>query len=95
MANKKYVKGRKGEYEFMKLLEKQGYSAYRTAGSHSLFDVIGMNEHGGVLCQTKRNCKPTSAEIEKFNAFKNYPTNFRKEMWIRMDREDWRQCDTN
>jgi hypothetical protein len=48
----------------MALLETAGYDAYRTAGSHGLFDVIGVSNAGIVLVQCKLNCMPGTCEIE-------------------------------
>lgn len=36
----KYQKGRRFEYEVIKLFKDNGYEAIRTAGSHSPFDII-------------------------------------------------------
>jgi len=38
--NRNYRKGRAYEYRVMRMLENDGYCAYRTAGSHGDFDVI-------------------------------------------------------
>lgn len=44
MTNKNYVKGRRKEYLIVKRLKEQGFEiAQRTAGSHSPFDVIGID----------------------------------------------------
>jgi len=46
MTNKKYIKGRKTEYEVIKVLKKQGYIAQRSAGSHKIdiFAWLDMNK---------------------------------------------------
>jgi Holliday junction resolvase len=44
VTNKNYVKGRRKEYLIVKRLKEQGFEiAQRTAGSHSPFDVIGID----------------------------------------------------
>ena len=40
MTNKNYQKGVRLEREVVKIFEEKGWSAIRTAGSHSPFDVI-------------------------------------------------------
>ena len=47
MLNKqKYIKGRNKEYKIIADLKKQGYDiAQRTAGSHSLIDIIAINKN--------------------------------------------------
>jgi Archaeal holliday junction resolvase (hjc). len=42
--NKNYVKGRNKEYRIKRKLEEQGYYVIRSAGSHSLFDLIGIHK---------------------------------------------------
>jgi len=44
MPNANYVKGRKKEYKICEQLKKKGFDiVQRTAGSHSPFDVIGID----------------------------------------------------
>lgn len=38
--NKNYVQGRNFEYEVVKIFKDKGFTAIRTAGSHSPYDVI-------------------------------------------------------
>jgi Holliday junction resolvase len=47
-----YEKGRKKEYKIMKKLKEQGYDiVFRTAGSHSPIDVVGINkEKRRIIC---------------------------------------------
>ena len=55
MPNKNYVKGRRKEYDLVHRLRAKGYTAFRSAGSHSPIDVIGID--GGnkriILIQAK------------------------------------------
>jgi Holliday junction resolvase len=44
-----YHKGRRLEYQFKKLLEKQGYIVLRTAGSHGFADLIAVGRDGEVI----------------------------------------------
>lgn len=60
-----YEKGRYYEYKSMRWLEKQGYTTFRSAGSHGLWDVIAYNEYNYLLVQVKYECEPTPAEVEQ------------------------------
>lgn len=54
---KRYGKGRDQEYKIMKKLREQGYIAFRSAGSHGMFDVIGI--HTGKKIIQMIQSKPT------------------------------------
>jgi Holliday junction resolvase len=54
-----YTQGRNTEYKVVDELRQTGYIAYRTAGSHGPFDVIGLNEKEIVLVQVKSYKKGT------------------------------------
>jgi len=59
MVNKNYQKGRAFEYKIKKAYEKSGYLVFRSAGSHSIADLIAIHPSGLVhLIQ----CKATSFE---------------------------------
>lgn len=53
MTNKKYAQGRYAEYAVRNFFKKEGYSSWRTAGSHGPFDVIAVNSDEVVLAQVK------------------------------------------
>ena len=53
MVNKNYVSGRRFEYAVKKELEKRGWIAIRSAGSHSPFDIIGIKGSKILLLQLK------------------------------------------
>lgn len=59
-----YNKGRAREYRSMAILEAAGCDAFRMAGSHGAWDVIGVSDMGVVLVQCKLNVWPTKDEIE-------------------------------
>lgn len=61
-----YERGRQYEYRSMRWLEKQGYTCFRTAGSHGECDVIALSPQIIQLVQVKFNCAPTPAEVEQF-----------------------------
>lgn len=80
----KYAKGRRLEYKAKKILEAQGYTVFRTAGSHGLFDLVAINKAWLKLIQVKSNNTLTKIEYEKLRAFNNYPSKFLrgyKEVW--------------
>ena len=54
MANKNYVSGRRFEYTIKKALEKLGWIAIRSAGSHSPFDIIAIKGGRILLLQLKK-----------------------------------------
>ncbi len=73
-----YRIGRRQEYRTMRLLENVfGYTTFRMAGSHGLFDVIGIGHHDVVLVQVKNSRMPSSEELEQLRDFK-VPKNCRK-----------------
>lgn len=69
MSNANYERGRAREYRSMVYLEKAGFKAFRTAGSHGEFDVLGVSSTGFVLVQVKLNCRPSAAELETIRNF--------------------------
>ena len=54
MVNKNYEAGRRFEYTIKKALEKLGWIAIRSAGSHSPFDIIAIKEGRILLLQLKK-----------------------------------------
>jgi hypothetical protein len=72
-----YSRGRAREYRTMALLEAAGFEAYRMAGSHGPFDVIGISNAGIVLVQCKLNGMPKAWEIEQMKGAQ-CPCNGRK-----------------
>ena len=67
--NSSYTRGRAREYRSMDLLETAGYSPLRMAGSHGVWDVVGISASGIVLVQVKLGCRPTLAEMEEMVTF--------------------------
>lgn len=53
MPNKRYINGAAFERRVKKLLENEGYYAARAAGSHGLFDVVGVRKDRLVAVQCK------------------------------------------
>lgn len=81
-----YEKGRRGEYQVIRILEKAGYYATRTAGSHGMYDVVGINSSLVRLIQVKINKPIAPADRETFKDFL-VPKNVTKEIWFRKDRQ--------
>ncbi len=48
-----YARGRATEYAACNVLARMGFSAQRTAGSHSPFDIVATSVHGVWLIQVK------------------------------------------
>lgn len=69
MPNKNYIKGRRKEYKYVKIMRDKGFIAQRTAGSHSPFDVIAINP------ETKQirliQCKPDSMNATRAQKIRN------------------------
>jgi Holliday junction resolvase len=89
MANSNYRKGADFERQFMKHYQKYGCLAFRTAGSHSMVDVIIIYPENGyvALCQLKRY-KKNKPKIDE--EFANFKINKISKWWVsRKDREDW------
>lgn len=85
MKNRNYAKGRELEYKIKDILESQGYTCYRTAGSHSLFDVIAENRTHIRHIQAKSVSQKHAyfdKELEEMGNFKNLPLNSTKELWV-------------
>lgn len=49
MPNKNYISGRRREYAIKHALEDEGMICMRTAGSHSQFDLIALNQSENVI----------------------------------------------
>lgn len=79
-----YEKGRDIEYKIIEMLEKVGYTAIRTAGSHGAFDVIAWNHLGTRFIQSKRTETPNAKydeDIEKIE-LTPLPPNSQGELWV-------------
>lgn len=91
MSNK-YKIGYYYERKVKKILEKDGYDAWRTPGSHSPIDIIATNEKGEIkLIQVKKNKKEIDIRnidyidlYELYNLSKKYKDtkNVEIELWI-------------
>jgi hypothetical protein len=67
MVKNRYAKRRRNEWKSIKLLEAQGWMCFRTAGSHSDWDIIALHPIWGVeLVQVKTNRKPTFPPFSSF-----------------------------
>ena len=54
MTNKKYISGRKREYEIKHFLENKGFECFRTSGSHGSADIIAISKSHIYLIQSKK-----------------------------------------
>ncbi len=84
----KYQKGFRLEHEIKDMYEKKSYFVFRSAGSHSLFDLIAMNQKHIILIQVKSNTI-SQKEIDELKKFNNMPTCAEREIWIKKDRKGW------
>jgi hypothetical protein len=84
MPNKNYISGRNFEYRVRDYLQKEGHLVFRSAGSHSIADLIvipknhsfSLNKIKPVLIQCKHGNSrfPTLDEFE--NLFRKYDIRF-------------------
>ncbi len=77
-------KGMTNELRTMKRLEALGYYCVRSAGSHGLFDVVGIGPSDVKAIQVKTGRWPGSEEMEAIELLA-VPPNVSKEVW-RWDR---------
>lgn len=63
MPNKNYVSGRRFEYKVKKHLEENGYLVFRSAGSHSIADLIAISKGDTLLIQCKHYGKMPLKEL--------------------------------
>ena len=76
MPNKNYLRGVVVERKAKEELEQRGYTVFRCAGSHGIFDLIAFSTKDIRLVQCKRTKNKNTnykKEIEQIRNFKNYP----------------------
>ena len=85
MPNKNYERGRQAEYRVIQELREQGYTAIRTAGSHSCADVVAWNNWCLRLIQVKTFKKYEGDYTKDIQCLKNMklPPSTRCEIWTR------------
>lgn len=83
-----YDKGADDEREIMKLLVKQGFTAFRSAGSRGPIDVIGIGPQTIILISATRDGQPLKGRRK---ALQDVPTppNVVKELWIKYPRHGY------
>ena len=88
-----YRRGYDIERKIVNQLKKEGYVAVRTAGSHSLFDVIAINEDEILLIQAKRTKTGYINADENVHKFADMevPKGVLKRLWIWEDRKGFRK----
>ena len=92
IINKNYQRGRRIEYKIIGELIKQGFVPIRSAGSHSIFDCIGIREDKILFIQSKRSkgkyysFKKEIKEIKKLKV----PKCCSKELWVWKDYKGWK-----
>ena len=87
-----YATGYRAEREAFKMLEQDGYIAFRSAGSHGPFDIIGIGSVDIRLIQLKvisfnekRIFKKTRQEIKSLVC----PFSCKKELWVYEKHRGW------
>ncbi len=83
MPNANYRSGAAAERDVKKILESEGWTATRSAGSHGKWDVIAYNGETILLIQVKvGSAAPTADERAQMIA-SAVPKYARKELWTR------------
>jgi hypothetical protein len=88
MPNRNYINGRAYEYKAKQLLEAQGYTTIRTAGSHGPYDLLAMKSGEKVRCiQIKRTKAPGGSQrlLRAFQRAHPTPTvdqAYVEELWV-------------
>jgi len=81
-----YTRGREKEYRAIKLLEEQGYYCIRSAGSHTVIDVIAFLQKNGLemtpirAIQIKSGRSPYKKDLKKLQQL-SLPFSVSKELW--------------
>ena len=76
-----YRKGYIKEIRAVHELKRRGYIAFRSAGSRSPFDVVGISSSEILLLQVKSGRKHLKDEIRKLKEIK-VPKCVRKQVWL-------------
>ena len=91
MVNKNYRRGYVIEHRYKAMREKEGFTCFRTAGSHGVVDIICLRSDKGLLTQLKRSKTPSYSNKEaelSLQAFQNYDKKyFIKELAIWNDKK--------
>ena len=85
MPNRNYLTGRAYEYKAKRVLEEQGYTVIRTAGSHGPWDLVATREGEKVRCiQIKRTKSPGACKRLLGAFLKQVPQeeHFIQELWV-------------
>jgi len=92
MKSTNYRLGYRAERAAVKQLEEEGYTAARTAGSHSPFDVVAFRKSGARFIQVKSSRKFSNSIID--NAMKplweisrEMPEGCSAELWVKVNRK--------
>ncbi len=76
-----YRKGYIKEIRAVHELKRRGYIAFRSAGSRSPFDVVGISSSEIILLQVKSGKKHLKEEIRKLKEIR-VPKCVRKQIWL-------------
>jgi Holliday junction resolvase-like predicted endonuclease len=81
----RYTRGRDSEYRAQRDLEAEGYTTFRTAGSHGEADIIALNDKEIRLIQIKTYQKRATGYGDDIAHLADLvtPPNASRELWIR------------
>lgn len=78
-----YTKGRRAEYLAIKALEDQGYRCIRSAGSHSIVDIVAFDAYEVKLIQVKKSKRKQPFHEARLElSLLPISPNVTKELWI-------------
>ena len=79
------AKGARAERRARRMLELQGWTVVRAAGSLGPFDLVAFNRERLRLIQVKTNRGPSEEEWEALSDFNCCPPITRREIWLFRD----------
>lgn len=86
MPNKNYITGRAYEYKAKKLLEEEGYTVIRAAGSHGPWDLMAVRGDDKVRCIQIKRTKTANGVKQLFGKFQPYHNGesrpYVHELWV-------------
>lgn len=93
--NRNYEKGRRFEYWIKRQLESENFCVLRSAGSHSVVDIVGFRQDSCLLVQAKTTGETIANENDAFRKYQKeieslaqleVPEICRKQFWIKHKR---------
>lgn len=81
MSRNRYKSGARKEYRVKKYLESQGFKVIRSAGSHGVWDLVGIKDGRIVLIQVKSKSSAREG-LKQLLDFKEKKWIISQELWV-------------